>query len=287
MTGRTRIAGVFGYPVKHSASPAMHNAAFDALGMDWAYAPFEVAPENLRAALSGVRAMGMAGVNVTVPLKELVAPHLDSLSPRARLLGAVNTVVNTDGHLAGDTTDGPGFAAALVHAGVFVGPETNAVVLGAGGSARAVVHALLEAGAAVTIANRSAARAEEISRQFAFLRQIKTVSLTPEAIGSALAEATLLVNTTSVGMHPNEKDMPPVPENALHPGIFVCDLIYNPGETRLLGLARGHGCGVQNGVEMLVRQGALAFSQWTGIPDPPVEIMREAVLKVIEKSRIG
>lgn len=287
MTGRTRVVGVFGYPVKHSASPAMHNAAFEALGLDWAYVPFEVAPENIGAALAGVRALGLAGVNITVPLKEMVPSYMDELTERAQLLGAINTVTNRDGHLLGDSTDGPGFLAALSHEGFHGDAAFKAVVLGAGGSARAVIHALLGAGASVTVANRNVMRARELANALAGYGSINTIELTEQSIGATLEGARLLVNTTSVGMHPNEREMPPVPSEALHPGLFVSDLIYNPYETRLLERARKKGCLVQNGVEMLVRQGALAFGQWTGITEPPVDVMRAAVLKAIGAPGIG
>jgi shikimate 5-dehydrogenase len=281
--GTTRIAGVFGYPVRHSASPPMHNAAFAALGIDAAYVPFEVAPERLGEALAGVRALGLLGVNVTVPLKELVAPHLDAVSERAKAIGAVNTVVNRDGTLFGDSTDGPGFLRALATEGVTVEPGSRVVVLGAGGSARAVVYALADAGADVTVANRSRGRAEALAAEFGHLPgRIYVTDLTEAGIGEALTDgARVLVNTTSVGMHPNEAEMPPVPADALTPALLVSDLIYNPSETRLLALARSRGCRVQNGVEMLVHQGALAFSLWTGVEEPPVDVMREAVREAL------
>jgi len=279
--GTTRIAGVFGFPVRHSASPAMHNAAFAALGFDGAYVPFEVAPENISAALAGVRALGMMGVNVTVPLKELVPPHMDTLTERAARLGTVNTVVHRDGRLIGDSTDGPGFLAALDYAGFPVGPDTRAVVLGAGGSARAVVLALLEAGASVVVANRSEERARALAAQIEATGRITLAPLTAASVGIAMEGATLLVNTTSVGMHPEAEAMPPVPAEALAPGLFVADLIYNPAETRLLALARSQGCRTQNGIEMLVRQGALSFSQWTGGEDPPLDVMRQAVFAAL------
>jgi shikimate dehydrogenase len=278
--GTTTVVGVFGYPVKHSASPPMHNAAFAALGLDWAYVPFTVAPEQVGTALAGVRALGLRGVNVTVPLKELVPPHLDELTTRARALGVVNTVVNEGGRLRGDATDGPGLLAALAHGGATVGPGTRVVVLGAGGSARAVVYALAEAGASVIVANRSVERAEALTRDFAGVGDITPVALTPDAVSAALTDAAVLVNTTSVGMHPNAGEMPPVTPDALRPDLFVSDLIYNPRETRLLALAREQGCRTQNGVEMLVRQGALAFTQWTGV-EPPLDAMREAVLAAL------
>lgn len=281
--GTTRIVGVFGYPVAHSASPSMHNAAFAHLGLDFAYVPFAVAPEAIGDALRGVRALDMAGVNITVPLKELVPAFMDDLTPRARLLGAVNTVVNRDGHLFGDSTDGPGFIAALEHAGVAVGPNLRVVVLGAGGSARAVVYALAHAGATVMLANRSHDRAEAVAALIA-PHVGGTITLCPwneAAIGAALQNADVLVNTTSVGMHPNAGEMPPVPASALRPGLLVSDLIYKPGETRLLALARQNGCQTQNGIEMLVRQGAFAFSQWTGVSAPPLDVMRQAVQNAV------
>lgn len=278
--GTTRIVGVFGYPVKHSASPAMHNAAFAALGLDWAYVPFEVAPENIGEALAGVRALNLAGANVTVPLKELVPPFVDELTERARVLGAVNTVIHRDGRLIGDSTDGPGFLAALAHENFSVTPGMKVVVLGAGGSARAVVRALLEAGAEVAVANRNEERAETLAADLApgTPGTVSVIPLTEPALRAALPDAALLVNTTSVGMSPHPNEIPPVSLDALHPALFVSDLIYNPAETRLLALARTRHCRTQNGVEMLVRQGVIAFTHWTGI-EPPAEVMRNAVIR--------
>ena len=277
--GTTRLVGVFGYPVAHSASPPMHNAAFAHLGLDFAYVPFAVAPDLLADALQGVRALDMAGVNITVPLKELAAPLMDDLSPRARLLGAVNTVVNQNGKLRGDSTDGPGFIAALASAGVQAGPSLRVVVLGAGGSARAVVLALAEAGAHVAVANRSMERALSLAAVFSphvdgEITVCKEWSET--AVAKAVQNADVLVNTTSVGMSPKAGEMPPVPASALRPGLFVSDLIYKPAQTRLLALAEKCGCQAQNGIEMLVQQGALAFEQWTKA-DAPLDVMRRAV----------
>jgi len=257
----------------------MHNAAFAALGLPFVYVPFAVAPGDLGAALAGVRALGLAGVNVTVPLKEQVAPHLDAVSERAQIIGSVNTIVNDDGRLVGDSTDGPGFLAALSQAGAGDLCGQTVVVLGAGGSARAVVYALLaDAGANVIVANRNEERAHALARAFALPNgRIAAVPLTEAGLRDALADAAVLVNTTSVGMHPNENEMPPVPEDALGAHLLVSDLVYNPAETRLIALARARGCrAVQNGVEMLVQQGALAFEKWTGI-FPPTDVMRAAV----------
>ena len=281
--GATQIVGVLGYPVAHSVSPQMHNAAFAAAGLNWAYIALPVPPAHIGAALEGVRALGLRGVNVTVPLKELVPPYMDTLSPTARAIGAVNTVVvNPDGSLHGDSTDGAGLLAALETGGAdATGPGARVVVLGAGGSARAVVYAFLLRGASVVVANRTPDRADALARDFANAGgTIATTALDPDALHAALAGATLLVNTTSVGMHPRDGEIPPVPALALHPGLFVCDLIYNPWETHLLSLARSQGCRVQNGAEMLAQQGAIAWEVWTGSP-APVAVMRAAVAQAL------
>jgi shikimate dehydrogenase len=259
----------------------MHNAAFAALGLDWVYVPFEVAPAEIARAVAGIRALGLRGVNVTVPLKELVPPYLDELTPRAARLGAVNTIVNEGGRLIGDSTDGRGFLAALDEAGARPTSGQSAVVLGAGGSARAVVDALLSDGVAVTVANRSLERARDLAARLgrSDAPPIEVISLEEEPIRLALlqSETSLLVNTTSLGMHPRDREMPPVPIDTLVPRIFVSDLIYNPPATRLLTEARQQNCRIQNGVAMLVWQGALAFSAWTGVAAPPVAAMRSAV----------
>jgi shikimate dehydrogenase len=260
----------------------MHNAAFEALGLDWAYVPFAVAPERVGEAVAGIRALGLRGVNVTVPLKELVPPYLDALTPRAARLGAVNTIINDDGHLTGDSTDGRGFLAALREADALPTPGNRAVVLGAGGSARAVADSLREIGIAVTIANRTLDRAREVADRLQSASDGLPIDVVPLDEGSLrrtlfAEDVTLLVNTTSVGMHPQEAEMPPVPLDALSPRIFVSDLIYNPPQTRLLAAAADQGCRTQNGLSMLVWQGALAISAWTGVPNPPIQIMREAV----------
>ena len=278
--GTTRVCGVWGWPVKHSASPAMHNAAFAALGLDLVYVPFSVAPGSLDDAVAGVRALGLLGVNVTVPLKERVPALLDRLTDRAERLGAVNTLFWDGEALCGDSTDGPGFLAALAQAGVTPGPGMNALVLGAGGSARAIVDALVQAGAEVTIANRTLEKAAEVAARFGAKA---VLPLTEAALREVLPTTQLLVNTTSIGMSPHSQDMPPVPAEALHAQLFVTDLIYNPAQTRLLALAKAAGCRTQNGVEMLVQQGAIAFSRWTGVAAPLTE-MRQAVDQYLQNA---
>lgn len=283
--GTTQVVGVWGWPVRHSASPPMHNAAFAALGLDYIYVPFAVNPEHIGAAVDAVRALDLRGVNITVPLKEKVPPFLDALTPRAERLGAVNTIINDNGFLTGDSTDGRGFLQALAEAGAT--PETGkrALILGAGGSARAVVDALRETGIAVTIANRTLERGQEVAERLGKGKgpEISVISLDEESLRRELSDPNLthLVNTTSVGMHPMEGEMPPVPADALHSGLFVSDLIYNPPQTRLLSEAKSRGCQIQNGLSMLVWQGALSFSAWTGVQELPIEEMREAVTQAL------
>lgn len=274
VTGATPVYGVWGYPVKHSASPAMHNAAFAELGIPGVYVPFEVDPETIEQAVAGVRALKIQGVNVTVPLKEKVGAYLDGLTERAARLEAVNTLYWEEGKLYGDSTDGPGFLAALSTDGFTVTTQTQVLVLGAGGSARAVVEALVGAGANVVVLNRTRERAAEVANRFG----AHHAPWGEATLRLLIPDADLLVNTTSVGRAGSEEAQLPVPKEALHPNLFVSDLNYNPAETPLLARARERGCRVQNGVEMLVQQGALSFARWTGT-QPPLDVMRNAVLK--------
>jgi len=274
VTGRTKIVGVWGHPVSHSRSPAMHNAAFRELGLDWAYVPFDVAPSDVEAALSGLLALGIVGVNVTVPLKESVLPYLD-LSVEARQIGSVNTITQRDGKLYGDSTDGRGFLRSLDEAGYSTG-GCRALILGAGGAARAVVFALASQGSFCQIANRSPARAESLA---ADVNRAYPGSAITAKWGLGTEPFDLLVNTTSLGMRPNEGEMPALPPDVFAGHPFVYDLIYTPEMTRLLSLAESAGCMTLNGIPMLVHQGALSLSIWTGVPveNVPVGVMEQAV----------
>jgi shikimate dehydrogenase len=255
----------------------MHNAAFRALGLDIVYVPFEVHPDNLEKAVSGIRALGFLGVNLTIPHKERVAQFLDWIDEEARLIGSVNTIHNVEGVLRGYSTDGQGFIKALENAGKR--PEgSNAVVLGAGGAARATAYALVTRGVTVTIANRTFSRAVELAGLLSYIsgKDVKAVSLDSEETQKAIQSADLLVNCTSVGMYPNV-DEQPIPSEWLHPGLFVYDQIYNPLETRLIKAAKKIGAQAVNGVGMLVYQGAIAFEIWTG-QSPPIDVMEKAVV---------
>lgn len=258
----TRLVGVIGHPVRHSLSPRLHNTAFRALGLDWVYLAFDVPPGEVPATLAAVRALDLAGLNVTMPHKADVAAGVDRLSPAAAALRAVNTVVNRGGELFGDNTDGEGFVASLGDSG-FDPAGRRCLVLGAGGAARAVVRALGSAGAErVSVW----ARREEAAGAAA--------SMTPVGRTGALAEAAeahLVVNATPVGMGADTRL--PLDPDLLHAGQTVVDLIYDPATTPLLAEASRRGAVVANGAGMLVHQAALAFALWTGLP-PPVDQMR-------------
>jgi shikimate dehydrogenase len=276
LTGRTRVLGVMGHPVEHSLSPAMQNAALAALSLDFVYVPFAVAPDDLARAMDGVRSLGIVGVNLTIPHKERALALMDRVAPDAAAVGAVNTVANVDGVLVGYNTDGDGFAAPLAEAGIAV-DGLRAVVLGAGGAARSVVFRLAADGADVAIYNRSAERAARLAEAAS-----KQTGGRVRALGSgdelreAMGQAGLLVNATSVGMAPRDGELPPIPADALHPGLVVYDLVYRPLETALLRAARGAGCRVLTGDRMLVHQGARSLSIWTGRA-APIDVMTGAL----------
>jgi len=273
ITGKTRVVGVWGYPVGHSRSPAMHNAAIEALGLDWVYVPFAVAPEAVAAAVAGIRALDLVGVNVTVPLKREVIPYLDEVAPDAARIGSVNTIVNRAGHLSGHSTDGPGFLWDLERRNIC--PDGRSVLLwGAGGSARAVAVALASRGCRISIANRTLARAQELANLAG--AGAKALDCNAPSYAQVVADAEILVNTTSLGMAPALVDeMPSVSDGALHAGQIVYDLVYVPDRTRLLVAAEAAGCQTIGGLGMLICQGAVSLSIWAGIPlvDVPLDKM--------------
>jgi shikimate dehydrogenase len=256
----------------------MQNAALRAMGRDGIYVAFDVHPDRLPEAVRGLRALGIAGANVTIPHKEAMPGLLDRVEPEAALIGAVNTVVLRDGELIGANTDAPGFLASLRAEGIDpTGAE--AVLLGAGGSARAVAVALAGAGAKVSIVNRTEARAAALVRLLNERVRPGCAVYRPwegAALEELLSGSQILVNCTSLGMSPEVAAMPELPEGALGPHLAVYDLIYNPWETRLLALARARGCRAVNGAGMLAWQGALALERWTGHA-APVELMKQVI----------
>jgi shikimate dehydrogenase len=280
ITGRTRVVGVIGDPIEHSRSPAMHNAAFRALGLPWVYVPFRVASDDVAAAVAAVRALGLGGVNVTIPHKEAVLPHLDRLSARARACGAVNTIVSRRGVLSGENTDVLGLERDWVERGV---PRRvrESVVIGAGGAARAVVVALAARSRRVLVAARRSEQARALVRGLAKATRTELVAVSLEELrpgaetaGEHLRHAGLVVNATSVGMHGEPFRL--IDFTATPEGCFAYDLIYTAPRTpflRAASRARREGA---NGLGMLLHQGAAAFELWTGAK-PPIDVMRRAL----------
>ena len=281
INGQTKLVGLIGYPVEHSLSPAMHNSAFAALSLNWCYVPLPVLPERLGEAVAGLQALSFVGANVTVPHKEAVMSYLDEVAPEAQAIGAVNTIVVREG-LIGYNTDWQGFLTALSEGG-FSPQGKRAVVLGAGGAARAVVYALAQAGAQVTVLNRTPARAQALIQDFSPLfppLSLLSFPLTLRTLEEQTAEAHLLVNTTSIGAWP-KVDKSIWPEELSFPvHLTVFDLVYNPRQTKLLRQARAAGAKVIGGLGMLVHQGAAAFELWAG-EKAPVETMYEAANKTL------
>ena len=274
--GTTGLLGVFGCPVRHSLSPAMHNAAIADLGLDLVYVPFAVEPQSLGTALRALPNLGVRGVNLTIPHKEAAVPFIDDLDGVARMLGAVNTVRVDGERLVGTNTDGEGFAVPLRDAG-FECRGSSAVVLGAGGAARAVVRQLVDDGARVTVVNRSAERALGLVAAVAGGRAEVVPAADAHRVQATVLAADLLVNTTPVGMSTHSPDELPVPAEWLRRSTFVYDLVYRPALTPLLLAAEAMGCVTLGGLGMLVHQGVAAFRFWTGLMPRPA-VMLDAAL---------
>jgi shikimate dehydrogenase len=274
ITGTTRITGLFGYPVRHTFSPPMHNAAFKALQLNYVYLPFEVKPEDLKAATASLAPLGIVGVNVTIPHKEAVIPLLDDISEEAALIGSVNTVQVTEGKLKGYNTDAYGFETSLQKEGGIALSGKTIFVMGAGGAARAVCFQSALSGAReLVIADVAAERADALCAAVAGAFpacRVEICSADPGAVKKALGGRDLFVNATPIGMKAAD---PPLIDTAwLDPKTIVFDVIYNPEETQLLRDARARGLKTLNGIGMLVHQGARAFEIFTG-HQPPVELM--------------
>lgn len=276
------MLGVIGDPVYHSLSPVMHNAAIRALKIDYIYVACHVKPSILPRVIGRISSMGIAGVNVTIPHKERVIEFLDEISEQSARIRSVNTIVNIDGLLRGETTDGPGFMRSVTEQwGKLDG--CKALVIGAGGSAKAIAFSLAEIGCEVVIANRTRERAVELVeglREVYKAGRFRVADLNENVIGDEIRATDLMVNTTSVGMHP-DTDSIPVPPEYLHPHLLVYDLIYNPARTRLIEEAERRGARALGGLKMLVYQGALSLEMWTGL-QPPIAVMEEAVVEALK-----
>jgi shikimate dehydrogenase len=275
LSATTQLAAVIGHPVRHSLSPAMHNAAFAALDLDWAYLAFDVPPDQGAAAVRGMAPLGIRGLSVTMPHKDAAAGAVDELSPTAAVLGAVNCVVNRDGKLVGENTDGDGFVASLRTDHGLDPAGMRCVVLGAGGAARSVIRALGQAGAAeVVVVNRTPSLGEQAAELAGPCGRAVTVSSSPPVISAA----DLLVNATPVGMQRPAAESPttPIDPNLIRTDQVVADLVVHPLRTRLLAEAEARGARTVPGLGMLVHQAAIAFEHWTG-RTAPLHAMWQAV----------
>jgi shikimate dehydrogenase len=266
--------GLIGYPLGHSLSPKIHAAALKACGLQGDYSLFPILPDDrqgLRDLIAHIRSGEITGLNVTIPHKQNVIEFVDELTPTAKAIGAVNTIYLRDNKLVGDNTDAAGFLADLKK-GIGNGElGKSAIVLGAGGSARAVVYALLNDGWEVTLAARRIEQADQLANEFANHQLLIT-----NYSSLILSPFSLLINTTPVGMFPNIDDSPLPDELSLPPNAFVYDLVYNPRETKLVKTARAQGLSATTGLGMLIEQAALAFELWTG-HTPPRDVLWTAV----------
>jgi shikimate dehydrogenase len=285
ISGQTIICGIIGDPIEHTMSPAMHNAAFKALGLDYVYIPFKVKSLELKKAAEGIRGLSFRGMNVTIPHKVAVMQFLDRIDPLAEKIGAVNTIVNDGGILTGYNTDATGFLQTLQDRNIEPAAK-KVLLLGAGGAARAISHILTREKAQLTILNREQelSWAEDLAARLSrnYKAEVKAGELTKENLKKAINTVDLLVNATSLGMSPDEVETP-VPADLLRANLTVFDIIYNPLPTRLLREAAATGAKTIDGLEMLVRQGAASFEIWTKIK-PPVDVMRQAVLNLLQKN---
>ena len=278
LTGKAKLAAVLGDPVGHSRSPRLHGYWLAKNNIDGAYVPLHVHEGHLGSALSSLAELGFAGCNLTIPHKEAALGLMDSVDEAAQVIGAVNTVIFTDGRMLGRNTDAEGFVEGL-RASLAIQGKTldtylaHAVVLGAGGAARAVIYALLKAGVQeITLLNRSRHRADALVKDFTAIAGVTPMHVLPwDALETVLPRASLLVNATSLGMH----NQPPldVAMHALPIHCLVTDIVYTPLETPLLAAARAHGCTVVDGLHMLIHQARAGFAAWFGVwPEVDAEL---------------
>ncbi|WP_033154331.1 shikimate dehydrogenase [Pseudobutyrivibrio ruminis] len=277
-TGSTNLICLLGSPVSHSISPAMHNTAFDALGLDFSYMAFDVSKEDLPTAVEGLKKINCCNFNLTMPLKTAIIPLLDEIDEAAELAQSVNTCVCQDGKLVGYTTDGIGFLQSMKDCGIkYTG--TTITILGAGGAATSIItQAAMEGVEKINIFKRKNASFQKVVDFADRLTKSTNCDLfvydmeDMDILNFSLQESDILINSTNVGMGDDDRSL--VPKEFLHPGLTVCDVIYHPAETRLLKDAKACGCKTMNGKYMLLYQGAAAFKLWTG-KDMPIDLIKE------------
>ncbi|BAY24660.1 shikimate 5-dehydrogenase [Calothrix sp. NIES-2100] len=281
ITGKTKLLGVIGYPVEHSLSPVMHNAAIAQLGLDYVYLPFPIAPENLEIAIAGFAAVGVVGFSVTIPHKQAIMPLLSEITPIAQAIGAVNTVSRQDNKWVGTNTDITGFIAPLQTTYHQDWSQKAAVILGNGGAARAVVAGCHQLGfAEIHVVGRSQQRLQEFYESWNDSSLATNLQVhTWDKLAKLIPQGNLLVNTTPIGMYPkvDESPLSGLEMADLPTGAIAYDLIYIPKPTQFLQLAQQQGAIAIDGLEMLVQQGAAALKIWLQQETVPVEVMRQAL----------
>lgn len=273
---RAELTGVFGDPVDGNPTGVLEEAGFAAAGLNWRYLTCKVDVKDLAAAIAGMRAIGMKGVNLTMPHKIKVIDLLDELSEAARIIGAVNTVVNQNGRLIGENTDGKGFVRSLTDEGISLAGKT-VTILGAGGAAKAIgVECALAVAKKFYIINRNAARGEALVSAITENTQSSAAFLPWEGTVSLPANTDILINATCVGLHPNGNECPNICYEDIHSDMIVCDVVFNPAMPLFLRKAQARGAKIISGLGMLVNQGALNFEIWTGVKAPR-DIMMDAL----------
>ena len=280
ITGSTKLTGLLGSPVAHSKSPAMHNEAFRLLGLDYVYLCFDVDENNMESAVEGLRTLGVAGFNCTMPDKTAICELLDDLSPAAKMIGAVNTVVNENGRYIGHNTDGIGYMQSVKDAGFDIKGETM-TLLGAGGAASSIfVQAALDGVKKINLFSIKDRFWEKAEKMVDMVNSntdcdAKLIELgNDDILNEAISNSKILTNATSVGMAPNTDNCIVKDFSIFNENLIVSDVIYNPMETKLLKIAKEHGCPTFNGIYMLLYQGAEAFKLFTG-KDMPVEEIKK------------
>jgi len=282
VSGKTRVCGVIGDPIEHTLSPIMHNAAFNALKLDFTFLAFKVKPAELENAVNGMRALNIRGLNVTMPHKSTVMNYLDRTDLSAQIVNSVNTVLNKEGKLFGFNTDGVGALKALRENGVEL-KGRKVLLLGAGGAARAIAYAMAKESDELAVLNRTPKQAQALAKllEKTANKKIGSGALSPREIQQNLQDSDILINATSIGMKPKADESLVAPK-LLRPDLAVMDIVYNPIETKLAKDAKAAGAKVVSGVEMLIYQGAASFEIWTG-KSAPVEVMRQAALSHLAK----
>ena len=280
---KAELVGVFGHPVAENPTMVMQEAAFQALHLNWRYLTIEVLPADLPAAMQGMRAFNMRGINLTIPHKVTVLKYLDEVKPDAALIGAVNTVVRVGDMLVGENTDGKGFMRALRQDAKVYPKGRQVVVLGAGGAARSITVELALAGASrLTVVNRSAERGRALTGLLQTKTPVKAAYIQWDGTFSIPPETDILVNATSVGLPPLSSAKPDINYGSIRPGMLVCDVIPAP-VTPFLQEAQAHGAQSVDGLGMLVYQGAIGFKLWTGL-EAPVEAMYRALSQAFHEN---